>query len=222
MRLASIALSSLLVIALTSGRALADDAKLARQHFDDGSKLYDLGKFRDAAREYEEAYKYKPDPALLFNIGQAYRAAGDAEAALTAYRSFLRKVPDAPNRADVEGHIARLQAQVEEQRRAKEREAATVKPTPTPTPTLTPALTPTATATTTSDKPVWKKWWFWTIIGGVVVVGVVVAVAVVATQAPSFGANLPETGPGAHALTAAPAAAPSLAAPVSRLLEVRF
>ena len=73
-----IALSTVIVIFLAGGRAHADDAKLARQHFEDGSRLYDLGKFRDAAREYEEAYKYKPDPALLFNIGQAYRAAGDA------------------------------------------------------------------------------------------------------------------------------------------------
>jgi hypothetical protein len=97
--------------------------------------------------------------------------------------------------------------------------------TPPPSDVQTQAAQPTTTQTasnadTSSDKPVWKKWWFWTIIGGVVVVGVVVAVAVVATQAPSFGANLPETGPAAHALTASTSttAAPS----TLRLLEVRF
>jgi hypothetical protein len=121
-------------------------------------------------------------------------------------------------------------------------QTATAQPTPTPEPATQPRAaepapppseTPPAATTTetqappasasnetpsSSEKPVWKKWWFWTIIGGVVVVGVVVAVAVVATQAPSFGANLPETGPAAHALTASPA---SLSA-TSRLLEVRF
>ncbi|MCU1277435.1 MAG: hypothetical protein JWM53_981, partial [bacterium] len=98
------------------------------------------------------------------------------------------------------------------------------EPTPQPTaPEAQPQPTAANDSAASSDRPLWKKWWFWTIVGGVVVVGVVVAVAVVATQAPSFGANLPETGPGAHALTAAPAGASSLAAASTlRLAEVRF
>src|SRR5437764_4070343 len=114
-----IALSTVIVIFLAGGRALADDAKLARQHFEDGSRLYDLGKFRDAAHQYEEAYKYKPDPALLFNIGQAYRAAGDAPEAVTAYKSYLRHVPDASNRVEVEGHVEKLQRMIDDQKRAQ-------------------------------------------------------------------------------------------------------
>jgi hypothetical protein len=44
--------------------------------------------------------------------------------------------------------------------------------------------------------PVYKKWWLWTIVGGVVVAAVVVGVAVgVATQ-PGFNPSLPDTGPG--------------------------
>jgi hypothetical protein len=82
-----------------------------------------------------------------------------------------------------------------------------------------------ANAAPSSDKPVWKKWWFWTIIGGVVVVGVVVAVAVVATQAPTFNSTLPETGPGARALTASPSSASSShagGAQTLKVLEVQF
>jgi len=108
------------------------------------------------------------------------------------------------------------------QPRTTEPPPPTEQPAPPP-PTEQPATQPTATASNeqpSSDKPIWKKWWFWTIIGGVVVVAVVVAVAVVATQAPSFGANLPETGPG-HALTAAPPSRSPLSS-TARLLEVRF
>jgi tetratricopeptide (TPR) repeat protein len=164
-----------LLITFAGGRAFADDPKLARQHFEDGSRLYDLGKFRDAAREYEEAYKYKPDPALLFNIGQAYRAAGDAAEAVTAYRSYLRRVPEAPNREEVAGHIEKLQRQLDEQHRA-----ATSPPHDTLQPTQ-PQLVATTPAPPAEKRPLYKKWWLWTAVGGAIVVGGVVAIAVAAT-----------------------------------------
>jgi tetratricopeptide (TPR) repeat protein len=200
----SIALS-LLLVAFAAGRAGADDGKLARQHFEDGSRLYDLGKFSDAARQYEEAYKYKPDPALLFNIGQAYRAAGDVNAALTAYKSYLRRVPNASNRQEVETHIAKLQKLVEAKSPPQEtRPPIESAPPPTPPPIVTPPPTvtpPTLVMTTTAapagKKPLYKKWWLWTAIGGVIVAGGVVAIAVAATTpkdasspANTFGVSL--------------------------------
>jgi tetratricopeptide (TPR) repeat protein len=187
-----IALSTVIVIFLAGGRALADDGKLARQHFEDGSRLYDLGKFRDAAREYEEAYKYKPDPALLFNIGQAYRAAGDAGDALTAYKSYLRKVPEAPNRKEVEGHIEKLQRLVDEQHKTPPPPAPVAEP-----PTAQPQPQLVATAAPAEKQPVDKRWWLWTAVGGVIVAGGVIAIAVAATTpkdasspANTFGVSL--------------------------------
>ena len=190
-----IALATVVVMFLAGGRALADDGKLARQHFEDGSRLYDLGKFRDAAREYEEAYKYKPDPALLFNIGQAYRAAGDSEAALTAYKSYLRKVPEAPNRHEVETHIERLQRLVDEQHKAPPSPPPAQVEPPTPQPQPQPQLV--ATAAPAEKQPVYKKWWLWTAVGGVLVAGGVIAIAVATTTpkdasspANTFGVSL--------------------------------
>jgi tetratricopeptide (TPR) repeat protein len=179
----------ILIMSFAGGRAHADDAKLARQHFEDGSRLYDLGKFRDAAHEYEEAYKYKPDPALLFNIGQAYRAAGDAQEAVTAYKSYLRRVPDASNRLEVEGHVEKLQRTIDEQKRAQP-----LITTPQPQPQPTTLVTTTAPA---EKQPLYKKWWLWTAVGGAIVVGGVVAIAVAATTpkdasspANTFGVSL--------------------------------
>lgn len=161
-----------LLIFTIGGSSSADDARAARQHFDDGSKLYDLGKFRQAAHEYEEAYQAKPDPALLFNIGQAYRAAGDATEAITAYKAYLRHVPEARNRADVEAHLARLQRTLDEQRAAAPTTASPPATTTMTTPTLV-AAPPTVTA----RPPLYKRWWLWTAVGGVAA-GVIVGLAV--------------------------------------------
>ena len=161
-----------LILFLCPAVVHADDARAARKHFEDGSKLYDLGKFAEAAHEYELAYQAKADPALLFNIGQAYRGAGEAQPALNAYKAYLRRVPDAPNRAAVEGYIGKLEQQVAEQN----------APKPAPEPTVTPTATPAIVAAAPPPKktPVYKKWWLWTTVGAVVVAGVVVG-AVVAT-----------------------------------------
>src|SRR5262249_50728443 len=72
----------------------------------------------DAAKEYEEAYRIKSDPVLLFNIGQAYRLGGEHADALRSYKAYLRRLPEAPNRREVEVQIARLQRLIDEQRAA--------------------------------------------------------------------------------------------------------
>ena len=54
----------------------------------------------------------------------------------------------------------------------------------TESPFSVPVNVPIAQASTT---PVYKKWWFWTIVGGVVLAGAATAVAVVLTQEPPTG-----------------------------------
>jgi hypothetical protein len=68
--------------------------------------------------------------------------AGDNAGAIRSYRSFLRRVPDSPNRAEVDGRIAELQKTIDQEARAKEAPKAT--PAPEPTPQLTPSPQPTA------------------------------------------------------------------------------
>ena len=76
------------VVGLISGgpasRSLgaADETSAAREHAQKGKAFMDLGKYSEAAAEYEAAYAAKPDPALLLNLAQAYRLAGNADKAL--------------------------------------------------------------------------------------------------------------------------------------------
>ena len=89
--------------------ARADDAQVAREHFQKGTSYYDLGRYADAIREFEAAYEIKNDPALLYNLAQSHRLAGNSEQALHFYRTYLRRMPKAPNRTEIEGRITQLE-----------------------------------------------------------------------------------------------------------------
>jgi tetratricopeptide (TPR) repeat protein len=87
----------------------------AKEHYERGTTLYDLQRYSEAAREYEAAFELKPDPALLFNIGQAHRFARDYEKAIAAFRSYLRRLPRAANREEVESRIREMQRLLDQQ-----------------------------------------------------------------------------------------------------------
>src|SRR5450432_280953 len=88
--------------------ARADDSASAREHYQKGTSYYDLGKYPEAIKEFEAAYQIKNDPALLYNLAQSNRLAGNSEQALHFYRTYLRYVPQAKNRAEIEDRIKQL------------------------------------------------------------------------------------------------------------------
>jgi tetratricopeptide (TPR) repeat protein len=133
------------------------DVEAARAHFKKGNTAFDLQHYVEAAHEYEAAYQAKDDPALLYNIGQAYRLAGDPAHAVGAYKAYLRRRPDARNRADVEVRIAALQKLVKDEQRSREAPPEGAAPdssmsagTGTPAGTGTTPGTGTTTGTTTT------------------------------------------------------------------------
>ena len=140
-RLASPALARVvLVLALALGpaRARADDTPRAKELFQQGTTLFNLGEFDKAIDAWQQGYKEKPDPGFLYNIGQAYRLKGDAAKAIFFYRGYLRNSPKAPNRADIEAKIAALQKETSEPKPA----AATASPPPPTPPPATPPPAP--------------------------------------------------------------------------------
>jgi tetratricopeptide (TPR) repeat protein len=139
-----------LTLAATSP-ALADDAQSAREHYQKGTSYYDLGRYADAIREFEAAYEIKNDPALLYNLAQSHRLAGNSEQALHFYRTYLRRVPKAPNRTEIEGRITALEQLV-----AQKNTTQTTPPNVTLPPGGTnppPANTDTTTTNTTTPPP---------------------------------------------------------------------
>lgn len=127
---------------LPTPSAHADDAsRIAMEHFKKGTRAYDLGRFLEAAAEYEKAYEAKDNPALLYNLGQAYRGAGEHQKALNCYRAYLRNAPDAPNREEVTKFIEALRITIAMQKATAEK------------PPMGPMPEPKASATTTQPSP---------------------------------------------------------------------
>lgn len=100
-----------LVTVMPSAASAQDPRAQAREHFRKGTRHYDLGEYGEALTEYKEAYRRFDDPAFLFNIAQCHRRLGERDLALDRYRAYLRKSPEAENRADVERLIAELERQ---------------------------------------------------------------------------------------------------------------
>lgn len=95
----------------------ADKKLQAKEHYEKATRFYDVGKYGEAIAEYEQAYLLIDDPALLFNIGQAYRLWDRPEEAIRSYKNYLRRRPEASNRSEVERKIADLDRVVDERRR---------------------------------------------------------------------------------------------------------
>jgi len=97
---------SIITLALLAALALpvrADgpDAAAARALFEKGLADYKSGDFGAAAAKFELAYAKDPDPAYVFNVGQAHRLAKNCARAASAYRKFLHLAPSAANAAEV-------------------------------------------------------------------------------------------------------------------------
>jgi hypothetical protein len=82
MRAASFALAILLIgIVCSTGLARAADTSKeeAKQHFLKGQQLFDVGRWDEAASEFEQAYALRSDPVFIYNMAQACRRKGDAD-----------------------------------------------------------------------------------------------------------------------------------------------
>lgn len=81
----------------------------ARTLFEQGRVAFDEGRFRDAWDYFHRAYQLSKRPKLLYNVGQsADRLRMDREA-LKAFKLYLKKVPDADNRKEVEARVKALE-----------------------------------------------------------------------------------------------------------------
>jgi len=108
----------------------AKDLEEARKHAAQAKVHYDLGEFEKAAEEYIQVYRLRPLPALLFNIAQSYRQAGQYEKAKQFYRAYLRENPDAKESAAVKTALREIDELLAKEKRAKEAPPTGVQPPP--------------------------------------------------------------------------------------------
>jgi tetratricopeptide (TPR) repeat protein len=222
MSLARVTVAALLVLgglALSApAPARADDRSEAKAHYDKATASYALGRYADAAAEFEQAFALKPDPAILYNAAQAYRLAGKKERALELYRNYRRvygrRAEHAP---DVDKHIVELEKAIESDHHASSAEStglANLEPGATPmgaapaaapqplqaaAPAAAPVSAPpvlvaqpgasSASAQTDTARPIYTRWWFWA-GAGAVVAAVVVGALVLSRKTTDCGPGI--------------------------------
>ncbi|HEX9307085.1 MAG TPA: PEGA domain-containing protein [Anaeromyxobacter sp.] len=89
--------------------ARADDVAEAKARFRKGVELYRERRFRDAAAEFEAAYRLKPHGAIHFNLAQCRERLDEWPGALRSYHDYLREVPDATDRVAVRAAMRRIE-----------------------------------------------------------------------------------------------------------------
>lgn len=163
----------------------------------EGKKAFDTGDFVTAIARYEEAYKLKAAPNLLFNLGQCHRKSGRLDEALSYFRRFLETNPPAVQAQATQTVIAEVEAQREEQRQqereAEERRKAEEQARADEARVAAARAEAEAAAkklqleltrrqeTPPPPPPITTRWWFWTGVAVVVAAGATTA-AVVATS----------------------------------------
>jgi tetratricopeptide (TPR) repeat protein len=185
-----------LLTATTAGAA--DDAKA---HYQKATAHFAVGEYHDAALEYEEAFKLKQDPAILFNAAQSFRLAGDSQKALLLYNNIIKLYPSTQYAKDSKDRIEKLAQATTAPPSAPAPPPPPAAPLPitpiappapvatAPLPAIAPApATPGAAAVVVSSPapgamgageshPIYTRWWFWTGVAVVVAAGVLTAVA---------------------------------------------
>ena len=109
------------VLSLGPQRVLAqptDPDKAAQAHFKQGKAYLDAGVYDEAIKELEAGYKLSPLPEFLFNIGQAYRLAGNKVAAKQSYLKYVELVPDGEFADQARVIIATLTKQIIDEAKA--------------------------------------------------------------------------------------------------------
>lgn len=82
----------------------------AQALYEQGVKAYAEARYHEAADCFLDSNRIYPNPQMAFNVAKAYDKVGHDAGALSHYREYLRRVPDASDRAEVSLRIRDLEA----------------------------------------------------------------------------------------------------------------
>ncbi len=153
-------------------------------HYQKALSFYESGRYEAALPEFQAAYASRQMPWLLINIGRTFHRLGRLDDAITLYSRYEHAVPNGD--PETLKKVREYKAQAEVLIAAKGSNPPPSSEVPVPPPPITqPAPAP--------KTPLYKKWWFWTAIGGGVAVLVIGGIAIGA--ATSGSSTQPPSGP---------------------------
>lgn len=140
-----------------------------------GRRQSEKGNASEALRLYKAAYEVRADPLILYSIGRVLHKQGQAREAIAYYQRFLDAPLDRPElKSKAQEYLTEL------------RRIAPPPDVPLPPPAPAVAAAPQAV-------PVYKRGWFWGVLGGsLVAVGLGVGLGVGLSQRASGGVNIYE------------------------------
>jgi tetratricopeptide (TPR) repeat protein len=134
MRLGSAIMVMLAALTMTA-RADEDKDLRARQLYELGRAAYNKADYQTAYDSFKESFSLSHKPALLYNVASALQALKRPHDAAETLRSYLRLVPDDPDKGQIEERVRTLEEEqrlLDIDRREREPRPAPVEPTPQP------------------------------------------------------------------------------------------
>lgn len=142
------------------------------------TRLFESRQYLESAEELTKAFAVDAQPLFLFNRGQAYRLADRPQDALSSYQEFLQLAPTHRLAPEAKGYVADMRVLLAERERAElarrlleteqqrsSQEAELLKLRANRTEEDQRRL---AEQLERSRRPLYKRAWFWGLMGGIV------------------------------------------------------
>jgi len=202
-----IAFLATLVLPLAA-RAQQGDETLnsAKVHFEAGKNAYNAGDYQNAIREFKAAEALRPSPILDYNIGLANEKLNKKRVAVKYYKRYLEGMPNAANRAQVEGNITQLEKEIAGQPAQPEPQPSDLPPTQPPTQPTYGSYDPYGNQgqppVVPPQQPPKKKSYWWValiVVGGVLIISIpIIYYAVLASNTKVLATGTTALDFGAH------------------------
>lgn len=142
------------------------------------TRLFETRQYLESADELTKAFAVDPQPLFLFNRGQAYRLADRPQDALGSYQEFLQLAPTHRLAPEAKGYVADMRVllaereraelarrllEAEQQRANQETELLTLRAN-----RAEEDRRRLAEQLERSRRPLYKRAWFWGLMGGLV------------------------------------------------------
>lgn len=128
-----------------------------------GEAEHKSGQYAAALESFRAAYAQHPVPLLLFNQARLLHKLGELRVAKAAYEEYLRR----STAGSEEPQRQKARAYLEEVTRVHAEQSASL--TAEQTQVFSPGPVP---------RPLYKKWWFWTAIGGAAVAATAIGLGI--------------------------------------------
>ncbi len=121
-----------IVLCLSSNAWARDTFSDAKKHYDAGEAYYNSTDYESARKEFMQSYTLEPRVSLLYDVARCWEALGNWEMAVNYFESYLDKNPEAPDRMNIEQHIASLRDRIEAEKPKTAVSVELSKPLPPP------------------------------------------------------------------------------------------